>query len=286
MSGGMAYFGEGIGMLQTGYQAWSKGEQYERDADAYVANTYEDIKREQESFKISESAKDVANVGAFSYLDSYMYQGKQKLNNIAKQLTNINTSLLLQNNIVYEQSLAVDETVGNMMSRNAIDAMKAEARLRAAAAGTGTTGGTTQSATHDAEIVEMFDNAVLIGRATSQKVNLARRMQMERLSAKNQKAYSASKLSQVFGADGAGAAWQQGYAKSYAGLPNSLKSGYISHDKIQPKQVHTWVDDLIEIKDTAVKSGLDVAVADMLNGWGSPTGDGLSSTDGYAIGMF
>ena len=246
--------------LSTGYNAWQTGQAYEAEAEAYERNTYAEIERNKASFIIRENAKDQANIGAAQKLDAYMFTGKKKLNNLATNLDDINTNLLVQTDIAYQQSLAVDETVGNMMSRNAVDAMKAEARLRAGAAGTGTHGGTTQVATQEAGMTELFDNAVLIGRASGQKLNIARRLQMERLSARNKKSGVASQMSQVFGATGAGAAWQSGYQKAYAGIPDSIKSGYISFDKIQRRDTSTWFDTL----QIGVDAALDAGGADLM----------------------
>jgi len=161
----------------------------------------------------------------------------------------------MQQSIAYEQSLAVDEAVGNMMSRNAVDAMKAEARLRVGVASSGAEGSTSEVVISEARSVEMFDNAVVIGRANSQKLNINRRLSMERISAMNKKKGIASQMSNVMGAQGAGAAYQAGYVKAYQGMSKSMREGYISYDKIQAEDTSTWIDDVIVAYDILENSG-------------------------------
>jgi len=256
----------GFGMFSDLYGAWQTGEQYEANARAYQRNAIEEVDRNKASFGIQESAKDAAEFGAGRAANAYLYTGKKKLRSIEQQLADENSSLLLKQSIAYEQSLAVDETLGNMMSANAINSMKAEARLRAGGAGTGTEGGSTDRATLDAKSVEMFDNAVLIGRAANDKLNISRRLGMERLSSRNKRKYVASEASTVFGAEGAGAAYQKGYVSAYAGVPKSLREGYLAYDKALADDTSTWLDDILAYGNMFTQSGLDDAITDFLGG--------------------
>lgn len=255
----------GFGVASDIYGAWQTGEEYEANSLAYRRNAINEIDRNKQSFNIQEDAKNAAEFGAAVYTDAYLRTGARKIESIEGQLADLNKQELMQADLAYEQSLAVDETVGNMMSRNAVDAMKAEARLRVSAAGTGTSGGSTQQATMEARSTEMFDNAVIIGRANSDKLNIQRRLQAERVSSKNKKKNVASEISNVFGAQGAGAAHSVGYAKSYATLSKSFKEGYISYDKVKPENTQTWMDDLFGAIDVITSNGIDRELMNMYN---------------------
>jgi len=254
----------GLGMFSDGYGSYTKGQEYEEQSKMYRRNALETIEKNKNSFMFQEHAKDRAEFGAALYTEEYLHGGKKRLDAIEKNLEAINNQTLLQANIAYEQSLAVDETLGNMMSRNALDAMKAEARLIAGAGGTGTSGGSTEAATHDADSIALFDDAVLIGRAAGQKLNIARRMSMERVSAKNQKSYVASKVSEVMGAQGAGAAYSKGYSAAYDALSPATKSGYISSEKAVSTREISWLEKLNNYKGIIQESGLDDAIIDLL----------------------
>ena len=239
------------------YGAWQTGQNYEAQTAAYGENARNETINNRLSWDIQEGAKDQAMFGGMRAADEYLAAGNRKLGALGKQMDANNAQVLMQHNLAYEQSAAVDETVGNMMSRNAITNMKAEARLRASAAGTGTSGGTTAIAVQEADSIQMFDNAVLIGRAEGQKLNIFRRLSMERVSAKNKQLYVASQLGSVFSSQGASAAYEKGKAGTYAGISASRKSGYISEDKIKTRDTKTWADDLFNITDIIEDSDLD-----------------------------
>ena len=255
----------GLGVASDIYGAYSTGKAYEEEAERYRIDAINEVARNKQSFQIREDQKDRAHFGGLVASQEYLRAGADRINSIRERLTDMNNQNLLQQDIAYEQSLAVDETVGNMMSRNAIDAMKAEARLRAGAASTGTEGGSTQQATYEARSVQMFDNAVLIGRANSQKLNINRRLQMDRISNMNKKKFVASELSNVMGVYGAGAAYTSGYDKTYASIDKNLKEGYISYDKAVDTSKKTWLDDIFKYKDIIINSGLDDAATRFFN---------------------
>ena len=87
-------------------------------------------------------------------------------------------SMMIQKEILQDQADDLDRELGDSMSQNALAAMKAEARLRAGAAETGTAGGTTTTATKEAYMVQTLDNAILIGRKRGAETDIARRSLM------------------------------------------------------------------------------------------------------------
>ena len=97
-------------------------------------------------------------------------------------------------NISNQQMQAVDRTVGDMMTQTGINRMKAEARLRAGSAETGTSGGTTAIATTEARMMEQLDNAVIIARGRAEKTSIMNRQDMANLSTSNRLKYMASGL--------------------------------------------------------------------------------------------
>ncbi len=103
-------------------------------------------------------------------------------------------------NVSNQQMRAVDRTVGDMMTVTGINRMKAEARLRAGAAETGTSGGTTKIATMEARMVEQLDNAVIIARGRAEKTSIMTRQDMANLSTSNRLRYMASGLASPTGA--------------------------------------------------------------------------------------
>jgi len=260
-----AYGKAGLGAASDIYGAWQTGQNYKAQTAAFEQNENQKTQDMYASWNIQEGARDQAFFGGIRAADAHLAAGRSKLKSIGKQLDSNNEQLLMQHNLAYEQSAAVDETIGNMMSRNAIDSMKAEARLRASAAGTGTSGGTTAIATVEADSIQMFDNAVLIGRAEGQKLDIQRRLSMDRLSARNKQLYTASGMSAVFSSNSTSAAFARGQASTYAGISESRKSGYIARDKIQARVNKTWVDTLFNAKDVIINSGMDSALTTMFS---------------------
>jgi len=258
-----AYGKVGLGAASDIYGAWQTGQNYEAQTAAFEQNENQKTQDMYSSWNIQEGARDQAFFGGIRAADAHLAAGRSKLKSIGKQLDSNNEQLLMQHNLAYEQSAAVDETVGNMMSRNAIDSMKAEARLRASAAGTGTSGGTTAIATVEADSIEMFDNAVLIGRAEAQKLNIQRRLSMDRLSARNKQLYTASGMSTVFSSTSTSAAFARGQASTYAGISESRKSGYISFDKVQPRETDTWLDSMFDGAQKWYSAGGDDMISEL-----------------------
>ena len=221
------YIVPALGAGMDMYNAWFTGKELEDRTAFKWSETRNDISRMEESSRIKNYAKDQQNTGGYNYAQKYLWEGQQKLKALEKQVEDNNSQLLLQHNIAYEQSAAVEEVTANIMSRNAIDAMKAEARLRAGAAGSGTEGGSTNQAKYQARAVEMFDNAIVIGRSTAQKVGIQRRLQMQNLSVMNRNKYIMSQAGSIFGLNGASAAYEKGKALTSATQSNALKSGYV-----------------------------------------------------------
>jgi len=263
-SEGYGYAKTALGVGSDVYGTWQTGQQYEAQTAAFTENENAKTANMHESWKIQKGAKDQAAFGGFVAADAYLAAGNKKLSALGSAMSANTSQILMQHSIAYEQSAAVDETVGNMMSRNAITSMKAEARLRASAAGTGTSGGSTQIATIEAQSVEMFDNAVLIGRAEGQKLNIQRRLSMDRLSSKNKQLYIASQMGSVFSATGAGAAFEKGKSGTYAGISDSRKQGYVARDVVQARNTKTWADTFFKAKDIFVNSGGDDATTKLL----------------------
>lgn len=81
---------------------------------------------------------------------------------------------LRRSNIAYEQERAIDRELGDMMSQRGLEAMKAEARLRAAGASTGLEGGDIDEVVAQAGYDQILDNQVMIARARSQRVDTYR----------------------------------------------------------------------------------------------------------------
>ena len=132
-------------------------------------------------------------------------------------------------NISNQQMLAVDRTVGDMMSANGIARMKSEARLRAGAAETGTSGGTTKTATMEARMMEHLDNAIVIARGRAEKTTIMNRQDMDNISTRNRLRYMASGIeSPQMAALGVMAAGFSGFNAGYKMMPASEREKYFS----------------------------------------------------------
>jgi hypothetical protein len=73
----------------------------------------------------------------------------------------------------YAQQEAIDRQLGDALSLRGIEAMKAEARLRAAGASTGLSGASIEEVSAQAGYDELFDQQVLVSRARTSKDELA-----------------------------------------------------------------------------------------------------------------
>ena len=90
-----------------------------------------------------------------------------------------------KSDVSYAQLAELDRAVGDNMTERGLSALKAEARLRASAAMTGTTGGTTDNAIKDAYMQQSLDNAVTIREGRNTKVGILRGMQADNLNLTN-----------------------------------------------------------------------------------------------------
>ena len=166
--------------------------------------------------------------GAISAVDAKESAAVAKMKAIGQAINATNTMFLMQQNVAYEQSAAVDNSVGDMMSRNGLDAMKAEARLAASAAGSGTTGGTTDVAIREARSVNMFDNAIVAARGEDDKLNIQRKLLFEQASWKNRTDKLISDIGNVWGSMDAYTAAASGWNWSQNVQPDWLKEGNVS----------------------------------------------------------
>ena len=132
-----------------------------------------------------------------------------------------------QSNIIEQQRDEIDIELGNTMTRRGLEAMKAEATLRAGAAETGTSGGTTDTTIKNVYMNQALDNSVLIARARKEKVDLERRKTMLNVSLEN-------KLVEIQGgmATGLSAGLQTassalgGFNQGYSMLPDYQRTKY------------------------------------------------------------
>mgnify|MGYP001327292335 CR=1 FL=1 len=73
-----------------------------------------------------------------------------------------------------EQEDLLEVQTRQMLSERGLEALKAESRIRTAISGSGLSGSTMNEVQSQANFDKLFDNAVIIGRATVDKENLAR----------------------------------------------------------------------------------------------------------------
>lgn len=132
---------------------------------------------------------------------------------------------------VNEQQMdAVERVVGDKMSETGLKRLKDKASLRAAAAMSGTVGGTTNAVIQEASIIEMMDNAVIIANGRQQKAALSQKIQGQYISAQNR---INSLAAGIQSSTGAGLqmidAGLQGFSKAYMALPASERRKYFGY---------------------------------------------------------
>ena len=76
-----------------------------------------------------------------------------------------------------EQIQELDEVLGDKLSQRALEGIKNQARLKAAAAETGTSGGSTDAAIMEAFMTEHFDRATIVSASEQKKRNVMRSME-------------------------------------------------------------------------------------------------------------
>ena len=135
-----------------------------------------------------------------------------------------------QASIEQQQKDAVDRVVGDKMSENGLDRLKNKATLKASAAMTGTSGGTTANVVNEASIIEMMDNAVVVAQGRQQKANISRQLQADYISMQNRlRNLQAGMMSPT----GVGMtmidASLQGFTNAYKALPASEREKYFGY---------------------------------------------------------
>lgn len=128
---------------------------------------------------LSGIATDIANTSAYkSKLDAMV---NAKIANMKIATTNYE----LEQYMMAEQINDINEVLGDKLSERGLQAIKMAATLRAGAAETGTTGGTTEIATKQAFMDEHFDRANIIATERSKQKAIMNSMSLgsQRLSA-------------------------------------------------------------------------------------------------------
>jgi hypothetical protein len=110
---------------------------------------------------------------------------KNKTNSAIKAIELETEAYKIQMSTMARQSSELDQQLFASMSQRGLEALKASARLKAASAETGTTGGTTKYATQQAFVDPAYDSAILRNRAKSEQLNILSRMDMADISLKN-----------------------------------------------------------------------------------------------------
>jgi hypothetical protein len=95
---------------------------------------------------------------------------------ILAQSRTLTENMIMQEKQKYEMLDFLDKELGAKMSEVGLEALKAEARLRTAAAETGTSGGTTDMVRRQAIMSQSLSNANLIASNRMNKFNLAQQM--------------------------------------------------------------------------------------------------------------
>jgi len=118
-----------------------------------------------------------AALGAYGASQGYQSKANANLSNIEAALTLRST----QATIFEAQDREIQERLGQQLTRDDLETLKAEGRLRAAQAETGTSGGTSDLAVAEAYVVGARNRETTIQSAKDQRLNLARRNIMSRL---------------------------------------------------------------------------------------------------------
>lgn len=163
-------------------------------------------------------------IGAVSGILSSLSSSKANIENIKSKnnaaiqaIQDEVAAFKAQASIIDSQDLQLDQQLFNKMSQRGLEALKAEARLRAAAAETGTTGGTTDVAVGQAWVDFARDAALITSEAKEQKLNLSRRLDTYSLSSKHKISEYAS----------AGSSFMKpSYLSSFSATASGLLKGY------------------------------------------------------------
>ncbi|MDB4681392.1 hypothetical protein OAE88_00630 [bacterium] len=122
-----------------------------------------------------------SGLSSMAAADARQEKSDADIENLGLQSANIQETIKLetdsylqQYSILTEQDNELDVELGGMMSSRGLDALKAEARLRAGAAETGTSGGSTSQVVQNAFMEQALDNAVLLSTHKKSKRNVQR----------------------------------------------------------------------------------------------------------------
>ena len=132
-----------------------------------------------------------------------------------------------QSSVNEQQRDAVNRVVGDKMSVTGLERLKNKASLKASAAMTGTSGGTTNAVIQEASIIEMMDNAVIVAQGRAQKTQLRQQLQGQYISAQNKLNNLAAGMQSPTSAGlGMIDAGLQGFTQGYMMLPPSERRKY------------------------------------------------------------
>jgi len=119
--------------------------------------------------------------------------------------------------VSYQQEEAINREVGTMLSLRGLDAMKAEARLRASVASTGLTGGSVEEVVAQTDYDMILDSQIIISRGRQSKLDLARARLSDFMSFRN---VGASQAEQLAGAGGSAEALMAGLSSGLGAFMN------------------------------------------------------------------
>jgi hypothetical protein len=137
---------------------------------------------------------------------------------ILAQSRTLTENMIMQEKQKYEMLDFLDRELGAKMSEVGLEALKAEARLRTAAAETGTSGGTTDMVRRQAIMSQSLSNANLIASNRMHKFNLAQQMISHRSQYRENMASLRSKIPST--------------ASAVLGVLSGAEGGYIKGTKI------------------------------------------------------
>ena len=140
-----------------------------------------------------------AILGGYASVQAAKAQGKAVANAIT--MAGQNYQRQLQSN--QEQENLLEEQTRSMLSERGLEALKAESRLRAGTSGTGLSGSTMTEAVNQTNFDKLFDSAVILGRATTTKENMAREKMSQFIAFQNRTQEYRSGISSGSGTAGA-----------------------------------------------------------------------------------
>ena len=131
-----------------------------------------------------------------------------------------------------QQMEEVDRMVGDKMTAVGLKRLKDTARLKAAAAMSGTAGGSTNSVINEAAMIEQMDKAVLVAMGRQQKRAIGRKLEARRISTDNRLINLENGIMSPMGAGLSMIdAGLQGFQKGYQMLPRSERRKYFGYQE-------------------------------------------------------